>query len=156
MRPLKVFVSSPMVVNSERSVVRRVVERLAIGYAYHFRIELVMSELEPIVATQTPQASIMPPSSTDIVVVLLWSRMGTPLPKDPRFTIDGDDRQPTGTEWEFFDALRAHKAQGRPDLLVYRKTEKVTADLTDESHVLESLRQKRELDRFLNTWFRSS
>jgi tetratricopeptide (TPR) repeat protein len=153
MRPLKVFISSPVDVSSERSVVRRVIERLAIEYAYHFQIELVMSELEPMVATQTPQASIISPSSTDIVIVLLWSRLGTPLPKDARFSIDGESRQPTGTEWEFFDSHRAHRASGRPDLLVYRKTEKVTADLADEKQVLDSLQQKRELERFLNDWF---
>jgi hypothetical protein len=145
-----------MDVNSERSVVRRVIERLAIEYAYHFRIELVMSELEPILATQTPQAGIVPPSTTDIVVALLWSRLGTPLPKDPRFVIEGDqDRRPTGTEWEFFDAFRANKTHGLPDLLVYRKTMKITADLADETQVLEGLHQKRELDRFLNRWFRN-
>jgi hypothetical protein len=153
MRPLKVFISSPVDVSSERSVVRRVLERLAIEYAYHFQIELVMSELEPMVATQTPQASMISPSSTDIVIVLLWSRLGTPLPKDARFSIDSDSRQPTGTEWEFFDSHRAHRTTGRPDLLVYRKTEKVTADLADEKQVLESLHQKRELERFLNDWF---
>jgi hypothetical protein len=145
-----------MDVNSERSVVRRIIERLAIEYAYHFRVELIMSDLEPLLATQTPQASIVPPATTDIVVALLWSRLGTPLPKDPRFIIEGDeDRRPTGTEWEFFDAFRANKTRGRPDLLVYRKTVKVTADLADETQVLESLHQKRELDRFLNSWFRN-
>jgi hypothetical protein len=71
MLPLRIFISSPMDVNSERSVVRRVIERLAIQYAYHFRVELIMSELEPILATQTPQAGIVPPSTTDIVVALL-------------------------------------------------------------------------------------
>src|SRR5207245_4259863 len=109
----------------------------------------------PIMATQTPQASITPPSDTDIVVVLVWARLGTPLPEDPRFEISSAQRQPTGTEWEFYDAFRAHQAKGQPDLLVYRKTERVTADLDDEQQVLERLGQKRELERFLDQWFRS-
>src|SRR5215470_4874090 len=101
MPTLRIFVSSPKDVNSERTVARRVIERLALQYAYHFQIEPVMSELEPMVATQTPQASITPPSDTDIVVTLLWSRIGTQLPEDPRFTIADLGRRPTGTEWEF-------------------------------------------------------
>ena len=155
MRPLKIFISSPMDVSAERTVARRVIDRLALEFAYHFRIEPVMSELEPIMATQTPQASITPPSDTDIVIVLVWARLGTPLPEDPRFEINSAQRQPTGTEWEFYDAFRAHQAKGQPDLLVYRKTERVTADLDDEQQVLDRLGQKRELERFLDQWFRS-
>jgi hypothetical protein len=153
MRHLKIFISSPMDVSSERTVAQRVIARLAMEYAYHFRIEAVMSELEPMVATQTPQASITPPSETDIVVTLLWSRLGTPLPEDPRFAID-EIRHPTGTEWEFYDALRGHQKKGHPDLLVYRKIERATTYLDDEQQVLEGLRQKKELEKFLDRWFR--
>src|SRR5215510_89409 len=156
MRPLRIFISSPRDVSSERTVARRVIERLALEYAYHFKIEPLMSELEPMVATQTPQASITPPSNADIVVTLLWARLGTALPDDPQFTIDEVGRRPTGTEWEFFDALRANQSRGSPDLLVYRKTEKVTTELDDETSVLENLRQKKELERFLEHWFRGA
>jgi tetratricopeptide (TPR) repeat protein len=153
MRHLKIFISSPMDVSSERTVAQRVIARLAMEYAYHFRIESVMSELEPMVATQTPQASVTPPSETDIVVTLLWSRLGTPLPADPRFAID-ETRRPTGTEWEFYDAFRGHQEKGHPDLLVYRKIERATTYLDDEQQVLEGLRQKKELEKFLDRWFR--
>ena len=153
MRHLKIFISSPMDVSSERTVAQRVIARLAMEYAYHFRIESVMSELEPMVATQTPQASVTPPSETDIVVTLLWSRLGTPLPEDPRFAID-QTRRPTGTEWEFYDAFRGHQEKGQPDLLVYRKIERATTYLDDEQQVLEGLRQKKELEKFLDRWFR--
>src|SRR5262245_8712365 len=113
MRDLRIFISSPMDVTSERTVAHRVIARLAAEHCYRFRIEPVMSELEPIVATHTPQASITPPSEADIVVTLLWSRLGTPLPDDPRFAINETSR-PTGTEWEFVDAFRAHQARGQP------------------------------------------
>ena len=156
MPTLRIFVSSPKDVNSERTVARRVIERLAVEYAYHFQIEPVMSELEPMVATQTPQASITPPSETDIVVVLLWARLGTRLPRDGRFTIEGMDQPPTGTEWEFYDALRAHQSKGLPELLVYHKTQRPMTDLTDVESALQEIQQKKDLEQFLVRWFRNA
>ena len=156
MKTLKIFVSSPRDVRAERAVAHRVIGRLALEYAYHFKIEPVMSELEPMVATDTPQGSITPPSATDIVLVLLWSRLGTPLPNDPRFKTSEPGRQPTGTEWEFYDAIRSHQAKGVPDVVVYRKTERVSAILDDRSRVMEALHQQEELKRFLDQWFRES
>jgi hypothetical protein len=156
MPTLRIFVSSPKDVNSERTVARRVIERLAVEYAYHFQIEPVMSELEPMVATQTPQASITPPSETDIVVVLLWARLGTRLPRDGRFTIEGMDQPPTGTEWEFYDALRAHQSKGLPELLVYHKTQRPMTDLTDVDSALQEIQQKKDLEQFLVRWFRNA
>lgn len=156
MKPLRIFVSSPMDVSSERTIARRVIDRLAVEYAYFFQIEPVMSELEPMTATQTPQASITPPSETDIVVVLVWARLGTPLPSDHRFAIEGSDRSPTGTEWEFYDALRAHQAKGSPELLVYRKTQRPMADLTDVETAMKEVHQKRDLEQFFVRWFRNS
>src|SRR5262249_47377298 len=128
----------------------------AIEFSYHFKIEPVMSEFEPMMATDTPQAHITPPSATDIVVVLLWARLGTPLPDDPRFKTGDDKRRPTGTEWEFLDALQAFRDKGTPDLLVYRKSEPIHAALDDEQQVLEQLQQKRELEQFLKNWFREA
>jgi tetratricopeptide (TPR) repeat protein len=156
MKTVKIFVSSPMDVSAERTVAHRVIGRLALEFAYHFQIESVMSELEPAVATDTPQASITRPSETDIVVVLLWSRIGTRLPDDPRFKTDDPTARPTGTEWEFYNAFRSHQAKGEPDILVYRKTERVQTVLDDEAHVMEALRQKRELEQFLDQWFRNA
>jgi hypothetical protein len=65
------------------------------------------------------QDAIVKPSETDIVVLILWSRLGTSLPERYR-GIDG--RTPvTGTEWEFEEALARNLVSGVPDLLVYRK-----------------------------------
>ena len=155
MKTLKVFVSSPMDVRPERAIARKVIERLSLEFSYHFKIEAVMSEFEPMTATDTPQAHIMPPSATDIVIVLLWARLGTPLPDDPRFKTD-DKRRPTGTEWEFLDALRSFHDKGTPDLLVYRKDEPPHCALDDEQQVLEQLHQKKELEQFLRNWFREA
>ena len=52
------------------------------------------------------------PSECDIVVVVLWSRLGKP------FEIGGR-RWASGTEWEYEDAANA---PSKPDILVYRCT----------------------------------
>jgi formylglycine-generating enzyme required for sulfatase activity len=97
-------------------------------------------------ATLSPQEAVnrgLPkPSECDLTVVILWSRMGTPLsePLKP----DGT-RYLSGTEWEYADAVRAGK-----EVLVYRRTTKVTVDIDqiDDPEVQEQLRQKKLVGRF--------
>jgi uncharacterized protein YeeX (DUF496 family) len=61
------------------------------------------------------------PSECDIVVVILWSRMGTPLPQE--YKKANGELHRSGTEWEYEDAIHAAKAGGKPIVLVYRRTE---------------------------------
>jgi hypothetical protein len=64
------------------------------------------------------QDAIEPPSAFDIVVLILWSRLGTPLPENYR-GIDG--RAPvTGTEWEYEETLKVALERKAPDLLAFR------------------------------------
>jgi hypothetical protein len=69
-----------------------------------------------MLASKTFQDAIEPPSAFDIVVLILWSRLGTPLPERTAqreyHGIDG--RAPvTGTEWEYEEALKA--ARNKPN-----------------------------------------
>ena len=91
-RPLRIFISSPSDVRPERLIAERVVARLAREFAYHFRIEPVLWEREPLIATEHFQTMIQPPSETDVVVVILWSKLGTPLPADGRLAGGQDER----------------------------------------------------------------
>ena len=94
---------------------------------------------QPLVATghfQDPE-NIPEPRAMDIVVVILWSRLGVPLPAD-RFSGALSGRCPvTGTEWEFEEALAAHRAKGAPDLLAYRKLGDPGASLADPARRAE-------------------
>src|SRR5665647_3699782 len=139
---LKIFVSSPSDVRPERLIAERVVRRLGREFAYHLRIEPVMWEREPLVASQHFQDEITPPRETDIVVVILWSRLGVPLPID-KFLGPISGKPVTGTEWEFEDALKANRECKLPDLLMYRKTTPVTGSFEDEEQVQQQLAQKR-------------
>ncbi|MBI3516270.1 MAG: hypothetical protein HY060_19740, partial [Proteobacteria bacterium] len=117
----RVFISSPGDVAEERRRAALVIGRLKREFQRFFELSAVLWEYEPMLASGHFQDIIERPSATDIVVLILWSRLGTPLPTDRYQGIDG--RVPvTGTEWEYEEALQAHRTGGSPDLLVYRKT----------------------------------
>jgi formylglycine-generating enzyme required for sulfatase activity len=149
---LRVFISSPSDVRPERLIAERVVARLGREFAYHFPIEPVMWEREPLVASAHFQENITPPRETDIVVVVLWSRLGVPLPV-AKFPGPLTSKPVTGTEWEFEDALKSHRERKSPDLLMYRKRTPVTGSLEDEAAVKQHLEQKRLLEQFIKCWF---
>ncbi|MFS8097222.1 HEAT repeat domain-containing protein [Lentzea alba] len=150
MRQLRVFLSSPGDVTGERTVARTVIDQLQYDPFVRGRIFLDVVAWDqpggaPLSATETPQASInrgMPrPSECDVVIVILWSRMGTPLPFPAYATSDG---QPylSGTDWEFQDAVR-----GGPVVLVYRCSAPVLLD-PDAPDFDARLAQKRAVDTF--------
>ena len=74
--------------------------------------------------------------------------MGTPLPADWKKP-DGSGYL-SGTEWEYLNALEAAERQGRPDVLVYRRTEKQTLDQEDPQ-----FDEKRKQWRLVQQFFHS-
>src|SRR5712671_1257688 len=114
---IRIFISSPADVRPERLKAEQIIARLDREFAYHFHVEAVLWERQPLVAThhfQDPE-NIQQPRGTDIVVVILWSRLGVPLPED-KFLGAISGKAVTGTEWEFEDALAgARQHNGVPD-----------------------------------------
>jgi len=82
----------------------------------------------PLDARETPQSSVNRwsgrPAECDLTIVVLWSRLGTPLP--PTMTRADGSRFASGTVWEVEDAIAAD----RP-VFVYRRTEKPRIDIDD-------------------------
>src|SRR4051812_47902092 len=78
-KPLRIFISSPGDVTPERRRAALVIEKLGKVYARFFAIELILWEVEPMLASGHFQDNITPPSATDIFILIVWSRLGTPL-----------------------------------------------------------------------------
>ena len=116
---LRIFISSPGDVGHERILAARVVERLQGEFANAVELQTILWEDEPLRATGHFQEQIVPPSATDIVVVILWSRLGTRLPE--KFRREDGTSYASGTEWEVEDAARSYRERGTPDLLVYQE-----------------------------------
>ncbi len=124
---LRVFLSSPGDVVEERDLTRKVADELNSDPLLpdNIRFEVVgwddPKTPVPLSATLTPQEAISRglyrPSECDVVIVIIWSRMGTPLPNEYR--------KPNGapymsaTEWEYEDA---YTASPRPEIWVFRRT----------------------------------
>jgi hypothetical protein len=145
LKTLRIFISSPGDVRPERVRAYDALQKLQTKFRAFIRIEPILWEHEAMRATATFQAQIIPPSKTDIVVCILWARIGMRLPADYR-RLDGTT--PTGTEWEFEDAYASYALRGTPDLLVYRKTAAPTIQVESDEQLVEWQRQKKALDLF--------
>lgn len=157
-KPLRIFISSPGDVSAERRRAALVVESLKKEFARFFDITAYLWEHEAMLATGHFQDVIAPPSQSDIVVLILWSRLGTPLPvKSGDREYKGiDGRSPvTGTEWEYEDALAANRTKGAPDLLVYRSNKEPQISLRDPEKKALAEGQWNALETFWSRYFQA-
>jgi tetratricopeptide (TPR) repeat protein len=130
----RVFLSSPGDVAEERRSARDVMEALEGSHLLRGKVRFDILEWNdehaaaPMDARETPQASVNRytgrPADCDLTLVILWSRIGTPLPPDV-VRANGTPYE-SGTVWEFEDA----RAGGKP-IFVYRRTGTPQIDLDD-------------------------
>jgi hypothetical protein len=152
---LRIFVASPGDVGEERGLALEILDKLpyVAGLRGKATIEVVAWDKPgagtPMLATMTPQTAIargLPkPSECDIVVVILWSRIGTPLPAE--YQKPDGTAYLSGTEWEYLDALEAAQRDGRPEILVYRRTEEPKVGLSDPQRE-EKISQWQKVEAF--------
>jgi WD40 repeat protein len=147
----RIFLSSPGDVDPERDAAERVVARINAEHAGSPPFELVRWEHSFYTAAQTFQAQIRKPSDCDLVACIFWKRLGSDLPEQYR---RADGSLPTGTEFEFEDALERATTDANkvPDILVYRKTDPVL--FQEQTAALEIAQRDRFLS-FWNKWFRN-
>lgn len=153
---VRIFLSSPGDVAEEREVAREFIKN-ELAYRSGLRDELALQVIAwddpaariPMLATETPQDSVNAarprPADCDIVIVILWSRMGTPLP-DTTLKPNGA-RYLSGTEWEYEDAVNSPR-KPPPQVLLFRRTEKPRVELDDPD-----FDEKRAQFRAVNDFF---
>jgi len=150
-KELRFFISSPGDVQDERLRSDLIIDKLGQEFRRYFVLKTYRWEYEPMLASGTFQDSIEPPSNFDVVLLIVWSRLGTPLPAKTALReykgIDG--RSPvTGTEWEFEDALKAAEQCGVPDLLAFRNVSQTPVDVRDTDAQSKSMAQLKALNEF--------
>ena len=154
---LRIFLSSPGDVEDERKRAIEVLENLPYDPLLRDKLSIRIIAWDrpgadaPMLATMTPQEAInqgLPtPSECDIVIVILWSRLGTPLPH-PKYQKPDGSQYLSGTEWEYLDAFDAAKKTGKPALVVYRRTEDVLLNPKDKDFDQKHIQWKRVQDFF--------
>jgi hypothetical protein len=152
---LRIFISSPGDVAQERNLAQAVIEQeLPKDPLLRGRVTCEAIRWDDpaaptaMPATLTPQDAVnrgLPkPSQCDVVVLVLWSRLGTPLPDTFR-KADGSPYR-SGTEWEYEDALQG---KPKPEVLVYRRTAKVSID-PDDPQADERVEQRKRVREFFD------
>ena len=131
----------------ERDRVDLVVQKINAERTGHRQLHLIRWEDDYYKAEETFQQQIDTPSQCDIVLCIFWKRLGTELPET---FARNDGTIPTGTEYEFEDAMQAalEHAEKLPDVLVYRKM----ADVTFAADAFEL--ERAQYERFLGFWRR--
>src|SRR5512147_762458 len=137
-RHFHVFLSSPGDVGKERRIVEEVIQtRLAKDAFLRGRVTFDVISWDdpnaptPMPANLSPQDAVVRfgrrPAECEIVILVLWSRLGTHL-DTIKFTKPNGKPYLSGTEWEYEDAANADPP---PDILLYRRTEKPRIDIDD-------------------------
>jgi WD40 repeat protein len=150
------FLSSPGDVKTERDCAERVINRLNSERVDQAQFKLERWEDAYYSATDDFQGQIVKPADCQIVICIFWQHLGTELSAKYR---RADGSIPTGTEYEFYNALEAANSRPEklPDILVYRKTGPVQlpSQLDEpEKYALESANYAR-FGAFWRRWFRS-
>jgi len=146
-RQFRVFISSPEDVREERAIACQILSALPSDPLLLGRVAFQVVAWDhpdgsvPLLANMTPQEAVsreLPkPSECDVVVVILWARMGTPLTEE--FRKPDGNRYLSGTEWEYEDAL----VSKRPIILIYRKKEPPRIDLDDPEYSAKRTQYER-------------
>jgi len=154
MTNIRIFISSPGDVVQEREVSRKVIERVEAWFGGRVKLEGYFWEHEPMRTTRGDfQGQIPEPANFDLVVCILWSRLGSRLHPGMHRRADGSTYA-SGTEYEFESAMNAFKNSGRPDMLVYRRTARPVTPLDPPDEIELRLSQWKALQGFCEHWFK--
>src|SRR5919204_6480291 len=101
---IRIFLSSPADVITEREIADRVVARLDGIWQAHVRLSAVRWERHHYEAARSFQEAIGAMSAYDIVIGIVWKRIGSELARDSFSRPDGSPYE-SGTVFEIETAL---------------------------------------------------
>lgn len=149
----KIFVSSPGDVDVERRRVERVTQKLNGEYFDTLEFFVVRWENQFYTADRSFQPQIDRSIECDIVVGILWARLGTPLPSELGADTSGRT-WPSGTAYEIMTAIaQRHEGAALPDVYIFRKTADITLPNDRPSEEREILKQRDKLNAFWQEHF---
>ena len=152
---VSLFVSSPGDVAHERRIAREIIARLNAEFAGRIALDEYFWEYEPFDFSKSFQEQIPNTATFDVVLCLLWSRLGSRLGASQRLP-DGSPAN-SGTEYEITHALTGQKERnGLPELHVWiNQTIPSFQPEPPEVHD-ERIAQWRALKRFIEDWTKDS
>jgi LuxR family glucitol operon transcriptional activator len=158
MKSFKIFVSSPGDVKEERELAITILKEIEEEPSFQrdVHIDVVAWDKRnagvPMLVNMTPQEAInegLPmPSECDIVILIIWCRMGTPLPA--QYLKEDGSPFNSGTEWEYHDALKG-KNQNKPTVIVYRRMEPFSL-IPNDPEAAERFRQYSLVETFFSSF----
>ena len=183
MKIIRVFVSSPGDVQAERTIADRLIrvtaEELGIPISVQYSNLLRDAELPESADTSAEpelnelilcpyfweyqrfsaelgyQDQIPNTAQFDLVICILWSRLGTKL--HPRFKMPDGSEPRSGTDYELgWAKAQRQQTPGVPALHVYRNRSQPAPQLDAPEKLEEFLRQWKSLKEFFESWGRDS
>jgi non-specific serine/threonine protein kinase len=119
MNRVTIFISSPSDVADERQRALAVVGRLQQEFSETLSLEPLLWEQDPQLHTEDFQSRVSSPADFDIFATIIGSRLGRP--PGSQLTRPDGSHYASRTEFEFEVAVASYRANGKPELLVYRK-----------------------------------
>jgi WD40 repeat protein len=180
MKTIRVFVSSPGDVRTERTIADRLIrmtaEELGILVSVQYSNLLKDIEFAPSGSIEAAKSELilcpyfweyqrfspelgyqdqMPNTAEfDLVICILWSRLGTRL--HPHFRMPDGSEPRSGTDFEIAWAMaQRKKTPGIPALHVYRNRSQPNPPLDSPERLEEFLRQWKSLQAFFESWLKN-
>ena len=129
------------------------IRRVAAEFQDRVEVQPYFWEYEPMESTRDYQENIPLTSAFDLVICILWKRLGSPLSVKHQRPDGGQWR--SGTEFELVTAVESRKARGAPDIFIFKNDTKPTfeADEAGEGAKTElDLAQWKALIAFIKEW----
>ena len=159
--PFRIFLASPGDVPMERKLVREAISYVNSERRFRGRVHIeIVAWDQPgaevaMEAPLTPQEAIAlglrEPIDCDLAVIVLWSRIGTPLPDDYERKPNGK-RYLSGTEWEYHNAMKGYQDQGKPGVWVYRRRQ-VSSPALDDPGYDAIMCHRKKLQSFFSAFY---